>query len=94
MADLQAVSAAWLEKQKAKLLEQHQVERKREQRARGVVVIKGTGHRPSKVRINPGRRDRVALEKAEAALREISRQLRALEEEQARRAAIEAPARA
>lgn len=94
MVDLASVSVEWLRKQQAKLLEQHQVERKREQRARGVVVIKGTGHRPSKVRINPGRRDRVALEKAEAALRDITRQLRALEAEQARRAAIEAPARA
>lgn len=94
MADLQAVTEAWLEKQAAKLLEQHRAESKRAQRARGVVVIKGTGHRPSKVRINPGRRDRVALEKAEAALRDITRQLRALEAEQARRAASEAPARA
>lgn len=92
MTDLAGVSAAWLAKQKAKLLEQHQVERKREQRARGVVVIKGTGHRPSKVRIAPGRRDPAALAKAEASMREISRQLRALEVEQARRAAIEAPA--
>ena len=92
MVDLQAMTVAGLEKQKAKLLEQHQVERNREQRARGVVVIKGTGHRPSKVRIAPGRREPVALAKAEASMREISRQLRALEAEQARRAAIEAPA--
>lgn len=94
MADLQEMTVARLEKRKAKLLEQHQVERKREQRARGVVVIKGTGHRPSKVRINPGRRDRVALEKAGEAMREITRQLRALEVELDRRARSEAPARA
>lgn len=92
MADLTGVSVEWLKKQKASLLEQSRAASQRAQKAKGVVVIKGTGHRPPKVRINPGRKDPAALAKAEAAIREISRQLRALEAEQERRATIDAPA--